>query len=387
MLLEHNSIRLELIKYKFSRNNPEFISALRSRVNQYFSDNGITKSANADMVTKTVLALTLYLAPFLLIIIGSFDNLVTLFSLWVIMGIGKAFVGTSVMHDALHGAYTKKKNINELIGFSGFLVGANPGMWKIQHNILHHTYTNIEHADEDISPRYVLRFTPHQPRKWFHRYQHLYAAFFYSISVILWVTIKDFRQLIEYSKLGLISKGADFNKTLLEIVIHRVVYFSIFLAIPIMILPNPVWLTVLMYLAMEAVTGLILTLIFQTAHVMPESTFVAQSDEKIEEDWAIHQLRTTTNYGTKNKWLSWFTGSLNFQVEHHLFPDICHVHYPELSKIVKRTAQEFGLPYHEIDSFKSALKQHFSLLKFLGQQDNLDGFPNQNHPSAKRIYA
>ena len=329
------------------------------------------RQANLEMKFKTLLALALFVIPFLFILSGV-ENLWLLWSLWLFMGLAKSFVGTSVMHDALHGSYSKKKWVNNLVGFCAYLIGANPKMWHLQHNVLHHTYTNIDDADEDISPRFVLRFTPNQPHRWFHKYQHLYASFFYLLSILTWVTVKDFLKLFEYRKNGLINSQIDFRKYFTTVCIHRLLYFVIFLGLPILLSPHNAWLIVAMYLGMEAVTGITLTLIFQTAHVMPESHFIKQEEEMIQENWAIHQLQTTTNYGNRNRFLTWVTGSLNFQIEHHLFPDICHIHYPAIAPIVKRTAREFNLPYRQVKSFRLAIRDHFLMLKKLGKEKPLE---------------
>ena len=360
-----------MIKYKFSRHNALFAQTLRERVYGYFADNQLERNGDHRMVWKSVVAYSLYLVPFSLVLFGGFTDLKVLFFLWLVMGLGKVFIGTSVMHDALHGSYSSKKWINTFFGASAWMVGANPKMWQIQHNVLHHTYTNIEHADEDISPRFVLRFTPHQERRWFHRFQHLYASFFYSLSIILWVTIKDFRKLVDYRNEGLVKKGKESKVLLTKIILHKVLYFTVFLVLPALMLPFSFGMVLLMYLTMEAATGLLLTLIFQSAHIMPEANFIEQEEEQIEEDWVIHQLMTTTNFGRTNKLLFWFTGGLNFQVEHHLFPHICHIHYPKIADIVRSTAREFGLPYHEIRSFRQALLKHFEMLQMLGSSDQV----------------
>jgi linoleoyl-CoA desaturase len=257
------------------------------------------------------------------------------------------------------------------MGFSAFMIGANPKIWQIQHNVLHHTYTNIEHADEDIvTPSYLLRFTPNQPLKWYHKYQHLYAGFFYGISTLTWITIKDFIKVFQYRGDGLIKTKKDFNKTFLTIVLQKIFYLSTFLVLPMLILPVSPWLIVAMFVTMHFVTGLLLTLIFQTAHVMPTSEFIMQEEEEIEENWWVHQLLTTTNYATSSRLFSWMIGGLNFQIEHHLFPNICHVHYPKIARIVKSTAAEFNLPYYVQKSFRSAVTQHFVLLRLLGRETN-----------------
>jgi len=361
-----------MIRYKFSKqDNKDFATTLKTRVNNYFQENEICRHANPQMVTKTTLALSIYLLPYLLIVLGGITYIPLLFLLWIIMGFGKAFIGTSVMHDALHGSYSQKKAVNYFMGISAFLIGADPTNWKIQHNVLHHTYTNIEHTDEDIAPRYVMRFTPNQPRRWFHSYQYIYAFFFYGISTLMWTTFKDFAKIIQYKKNGLVKKGSKFNRHLSMMVIRKLLYHVIFLVIPILVLPFSVWMVLLMYLTMHIVTGLFLSVVFQTAHIMPDLNFIEQEDEHIEHNWLVHQVRTTSNFAMNNKLLSWFIGGLNYQIEHHLFPNICHVHYPEISKIVRQTTAEFNLPYHYQKTFWAAIVSHVRMLKTLGRHDAL----------------
>lgn len=362
-----------MIRYKFSSQlDKEFSRTLVDRVNVYFQENKLSKNANAHMVIKTIAALSIYLVPFTIILFSGIGNVPILFALWMIMGLGKSFIGTSVMHDALHGSYSSKKYVNALMGFSAFVVGVNPAMWKIQHNVLHHTYTNIEGGDEDINPRFVMRFSPHQPRKWFHRYQFIYAGFLYSITTFLWVVIKDFDKLVTYRKEGLVKPGKEFYSHLIVIILQKLLYFTVFLGLPMLILPFSWWLILLMFLAMHAVSGFVLTTVFQLAHVVPTSEFVMQDEEEIAQNRLVHQILTTSNFAMGNKALSWFIGGLNFQIEHHLFPQICHVHYHNIALIVQKTTKEFKLPYHAQKSFFGAIRNHFSMLRTLGRQDSIN---------------
>lgn len=320
------------------------------------------------MVVKTISALTLYLLPFVASLVFEIGNLPALFSLWIAMGAGMAFMGTSVMHDSIHGSYTKKKNLRKFLAKCTWILGIDATIWKTQHNVLHHSYTNIEGADEDIQPRYVLRFSPHQPRKWFHRYQHIYALFFYTISTLIWVTFKDFNKARQYKKMGILPVDS-FPKYMLGMVSRKIFYFSIFLALPIYILPVSAGTVVLLFVAMHMTAGFLLSLIFQPAHVMEVSDFIDRQKEEnrsIEENRLVHQLRTTTNFGMTNRWLTWFSGGLNYQIEHHLYPNICHVHYGEISKIVRDTAAEHDLPYHTQPSLGRAFYLHLLMLKALG---------------------
>ncbi|MGL1885432.1 MAG: acyl-CoA desaturase [Reichenbachiella sp.] len=356
-----------MITYRFSRQqNDDFWKTLRTRVNQHFTANNIDKDANSKMVLKSVVLFTIYLSPFFLLIFGGFTNYWLLMSLWVVMGLGKAFIGTAVMHDALHGSYFKNKTLNSLMSISATLVGVDSLIWKIQHNVIHHTYTNIEDTDEDILPRIVFRFSKHQPKYWFHRFQHIYAPIFYCVPLLEWITTKDFIKAFEYKGLKLIA-SKEFIKEFAGIFFRKAIYYAIFLVLPVMVIDAPFWSTITMIIVSHAVTGIMLAMIFQTAHVVPNTDFVKPEGDELEKSWASHQLYTTSNYGMNNKVLTWFVGGLNYQVEHHLFPDVCHVHYPAISKIVKETTKEYELPYLSFPTFGAAVAGHFSLLKNMGK--------------------
>lgn len=360
-----------MILHKFSPTiNKEFSIVLRQRVNEYFKEHDLNQNANTEMFIKTVVLLSTYAAAYALAVFGGLTNLWLVFGLWLTLGVGKALIGMSVMHDNMHGSYSKKKWVNDLVGgMSTWSIGIDPAIWKIQHNVLHHTYTNIDHADEDIEPRFLFRFTPNQPRKWFHRYQHLYAPIFYSLLSLIWIIAKDYIKLFNYRSKGLVKSGPEFTKHLLMVIVRKTFYVTVFLAIPIIMMPQAAWQIVLMFISMHLVTGLILSFVFQPAHVVTTSTFTDTDEEMIEENWQVHQLKTTSNFGMNSKLLTWLIGGLNFQVEHHLFPNICHVHYPEISRIVQQTAKEFGLPYFAQRSFGAAVWNHLMMLRKLGRMD------------------
>ncbi|MFY0627049.1 MAG: acyl-CoA desaturase [Reichenbachiella sp.] len=358
-----------MIKYKFSREaDKEFAATLKKRVNNYFQSNQIERDANSSMVIKTISLLTWYLVPYFIMLFSGTTNIPLLIGLWIIMGLGKAFIGTAVMHDALHGSYFKNRTMNTLIGFTATIIGVDELIWKIQHNVLHHTYTNIEDTDEDILPRFVFRFSKHQPRMWFHKFQHIYAPIFYCVPLLEWITTKDFIKAFEYKNLKLIKPG-KFSKEFSLIVFRKLVYYAFFIALPLMVINIPIWMTIMMIIVSHSVTGIMLAMIFQTAHVVQPAEFLKEEYENIDRGWTTHQLITTCNYGMNNKVLSWFVGGLNFQVEHHLFPDVCHVHYPEISKIVQATTKEFKLPYQSFDTFGQAIASHFELLKSMGKPE------------------
>jgi len=358
-----------MVRYKFSRTrNKEFETVLRKRVNEYFKDENMSTKANRLMVLKSISAYFIYLVPFTLALTLGIESFPILLALFIIAGFGKGFVGTSVMHDSLHGSYTSNKTLANLLHVSAISVGVYAKNWKIMHNMLHHMYTNIQHVDEDISPPGVLRFSPFEDHKSFHRFQHIYVLFFYGISTIFWVISKDYMRIMKYVKDGLVKKE-DLPKHFLQMTWIKGVYFSIFLGLPLLILPVTTGEVILLFVTMHVVAGIFLGLIFGLAHVMPTSDYVEQEDLHIDENWFVHQLQTTTNFGMNDKVLSWIAGGLNYQVEHHLFPHVCHIHYPAISKIVQRTTEEYGIPYFAEKSVWTAIGSHFRMLRMLGNDE------------------
>ncbi len=353
-------------KVKFARNvNNDFFTTLRQRVSSYFEERKISRHADSRMVFKSIFMLALYLVPFV-ISITMVSNPWIFFALWVIMGIGMSGIGLSIMHDANHGAYSENKNVNLMMGYLLNIIGGCAAYWKIQHNLLHHTYTNIHGLDEDISRTKVLRFSPHSEKLKIHRYQHYYAWFLYSLMTISWAVSKEFKQLFEFRDRGLLKGKGQFNKFLLEVVISRIIYFSYMLVLPIMLVPFSGWWVVLSFIVMHLISGLILSCVFQPAHVITDTEYPLPSEDgSIENCWAIHQLQTTANFSRDSRLFSWFVGGLNYQIEHHLFPHICHVHYRDLSSIVEQTAREFNLPYHTEKTWFAALANHGRMLRKL----------------------
>jgi len=354
------------------QNKSEFYSILKSRVDQYFIENNISKYANATMVIKTIILLLAYILPFVYILLFQPSFGVSLL-LWSFMGIAVSGIGMSVMHDANHGAYSANKNVNYWLGNTLNLLGGSVFNWKLQHNILHHTYTNITFLDDDISDRLVLKFSPHTKQKSFHQFQWIYAFFFYGLLTFYWAVAKDFIQFYQFSKNGVNNKIRKENVIILaKIIAIKIFYFSLMIIFPVYFF-NMLFAQVFAgFILMHFLSGLILTTVFQLAHTVENTTHPLPNKEGIiSNDWAIHQLNTTADFAPNNKLLSWYIGGLNFQVEHHLFQKISHVHYPEISKIVKETAKEYGIPHIENKTLLSAIKSHITYLKQLGKLPNL----------------
>ncbi len=361
------SINLNL---KFASKQQDFFVTLNQRVNQYFKSNNIERTANAEMVVKTIFMFSLYLIPYIVMMSGIIESIWVMLALTIVMGFGVAGIGLSIMHDANHGAYSTKPWVNNLLGLSLNLVGGHATNWKVQHNVLHHTYTNIHDVDEDISPRGIIRMAPESKWKPIHKYQHYYAWFFYGFMTLVWVLTKDFARIIKYQREGLIKKQrTNATREWIIMLTTKLIYFSYIIVLPMLVLGLSFVQVFVAFLIMHYIAGFILAMIFQPAHVVEGTEYpMPDAEGNLENSWAIHQLHTTTDFGKKQKLFSWYVGGLNYQVEHHLFPSICHVHYREIAKIVEQTAKEFGLPYKSKETFAEAVVAHSKQLKILSEK-------------------
>lgn len=354
----------------FSRNDSaKFFRTLNKRVNDYFKDNNVKRTGNWKIWVKTIVMFALFLSPYFLILTLKMPGWAQLL-LTVVMGVGMAGVGMNVMHDGNHGAFSNKEWINRLMGSSIYILAGNVYNWKVQHNVLHHTYTNIHGHDEDLEAGRVLRFSEHSDWKWYHKFQHYYSVLLYGLLTINWAITTDWQQMSRYMKRKL-SYGKFPNPVWnwSKLVITKIIYIAIWIVVPLLLLDVAWWKILIGFFIMHYTAGLILSIVFQLAHVMGEAEMpLPEQNGTMKNTWAIHQLTTTINFSTKNKIINWFTGGLNHQVEHHIFPNISHVHYTKISKIVKETAKEFNLPYNEYQTTRKAIIAHFKYLKEMGMK-------------------
>ncbi|MEX0845871.1 MAG: acyl-CoA desaturase, partial [Balneolaceae bacterium] len=283
-----------------------------------------------------------------------------------LMGVGMAGIGFSVSHDALHGAYSSNKKINRALGFTFDLMGTNAYIWKITHNIIHHTYTNIHEHDEDLEIAEFIRLSPHAKHRPIHRIQHILAFFAYSLATIFWVFIKDYKKFLKPNIGPYNNKDHPMSEWII-LFTTKAFYYGYILVLPAVLLDVTWWQVAIGFVTLHLTAGVIFGLIFQLAHVVEETDHPLPDEENmIDEHWMIHEMVTTNNFARDNKALCWFVGGLNFQIEHHLFPKVCSIHYPAISHIVEKTAKEYGIPYNLHESFSSAMASHYRTLKKFG---------------------
>ena len=344
----------------------DFVKEVKERVAAYFQDRGISDKANAAMVLKTVLLLAFTFGCYGLLYTGWFGPWAML-GLAILMGVGWAGIGFGIGHDAIHGAYSKRGWVNRLLGWSFEILGASSYMWRLTHNGIHHTWTNVPDLDEDLVVTPVLRLTPHAERQWFHRFQTLFALPAYATATLFWVFAKDYKYFFA-RQLGPHRDKRHPPSAWTSLVLGKIVHYGWTIVLPLLFLDITWWQFGIGYLAMHLTAGLILGVIFMLAHVVEQVDYPKPApDGQLPDAWMVHQLRTTADFARRNRLLGWYVGGLNFQVEHHLFPTVCSVHYHKISPIVEEVARKHGVPFNDNPTFREALGSHFRMLHRLGQ--------------------
>ena len=342
-----------------------FTRDVKSRVDAYFAEGRSPHGTGATWI-KVAAMLSLFLGPYALIMSG----LLPVWAMWVacvVIGVGMAGVGFSVGHDALHAALSPSRRVNAFVGLSFELMGVSSTMWKTVHNVVHHTYTNVYGVDIDLEPSPLLRLSPHAPHRFWHRLQHWFALPAYSFLSVLWISLTDFVNL-GGARIARWRGHRSHGSEWVRLAITKAVYVAWAVVLPLWLLPLPWWQVLVGMLTVHAVGSVLLSVVFQLAHVVEETEQpLPAADGKLDAAWMEHELRTTANFAPRNKLLGWYVGGLNYQIEHHLFPRVCSVHYPALSKLVEATAREHGLPYRVLPSFRAAIASHLRHLKKLSR--------------------
>lgn len=353
-------------KVTFNNKKSLFYNTLKAEVDKYFSGNNIKKTGNWKLYIKSLILIPTAIAIYISLLTFTFPVIIALL-LCAVLGFVLASIGFNVMHDACHGSFSSRKWVNEVFGLSLNALGGNAFIWKFKHNIVHHTYTNIDGIDDDIAKSPIMRHCSTQ--KWVpaHRFQHIYVVLVYAISSIAWVALMDFNK---YFKQKIFNTPMQKMSTKEHILfwISKALYALFYVALPIYFVGAGKW--AIGYLFMEITLGLTLALVFQLAHVVEHVEFETAGIEPklIENEWAAFQVKTTANFAPKNKVINWYVGGLNFQVEHHLFPRISHVHYPAISPIVQQVCEKFDLPYNTYPTMSESIASHFRMMKKLGEK-------------------
>lgn len=341
-----------------------FRQALRRRVDEYFASTGRKPRDCPQMYAKSAIVLTGTVAAYALLVVVAGVWWLAI-PLAILLGLVLAAAAFNVQHDGGHGAYSDRRWINKLASLTLDLLGGSSYVWARKHNSIHHSYTNVAGHDDDINLGFLGRLSPHQKRLKFHRLQHLYMWVLYGFLPMKWHVYDDFRDVLT-GRMG----GRRFPRPkgwdLVTFAGGKAVFFSLAFGLPMLL--HPWWCVLVLYGIASFVQGVALSVVFQMAHCVEEAEFPQPRADtgRIESSWAVHQVETTVDFAPRNRFLAWFAGGLNFQIEHHLFPQICHVHYPAIAQLVQETCREFGLSYKASKTFVAGLASHYRWLRRMG---------------------
>lgn len=349
---------------KFPQASPSIHSILKAQVQQYFDSLGIQATGNRQLYIKAIILV--------LALVSIYTHLVFFTPYWywgliecAFLGIVISGVGFNVMHDGGHGSFSKYKWLNKFAAWSLDFLGGSAFMWDMKHNMIHHSFTNVEGVDDDINVGILMRMNEHQRKFKMHRFQHWYFWILYMFLYIYWIFYTDYKKYFS-GKIGNMSiKKMEFKNHFL-FWMGKLLHAAIYILIPIMFVGFLPWL--IGFLTLGLVAGFTLSIVFQLAHTVEHTHFpmACEKTNKLPDEFAIHQIKTTANFATKNRLISWLIGGLNFQIEHHLFPKISHIHYPAISRIVRGVCKDFNIPYIEYNTMGSALIAHIKFLKRMG---------------------
>jgi len=355
-----------MLKYSFDHTDGTFFKSLKKRVDQYFIDSQLDPSGSKKLYFKGMLQVGMAILLYTVLVFFTPPTWVAI-ALCLILGLNLAAIGFNVMHEGGHQSFSQRQWVNKISSYSLNVLGGNAYYWKIKHNINHHTYTNIEGMDSDIDVKPFMRLHEGQPLRGYHRFQHVYWVILYGISYLAWIFYDDFQKYCT----GKVSTNMERKKLAFKehaiFWFTKIMYIAAYMVVPILMVGWLFWLVG--FLIITFTTGLVISIVFQLAHVVESTAFhsALHQDENNKQEWAIHQINSTANFATSSKFLYWLLGGLNFQVEHHLFPRVSHIHYPAIRKFVKETCEEYNIVYHEYNTMFRAIVSHLVHLRRLGR--------------------
>lgn len=342
-----------------------FHQALKQTVDDYFETTGLPRRDVPAMYLKTAIILAWFIASYVLLVFVAPVWWLSV-PLIVSLGLSVAAIGFNIQHDGNHGAYSNRRWVNKLMAMTLDLIGGSSYVWARKHNAIHHSFTNVAGHDDDINVGLLGRLAPEQRRLKFHRIQHWYLWLLYGFLPVKWQLVDDFKDMAR-GRMGGHSFPRPKGWDLVVFIGGKLTFFSLAFGIPMLL--HPVWLVLAVYGGCSLVQGVILSVVFQMAHCVEEAEFPMPSPptfDRMDSSWAAHQVETTVDFARDNKLLSWYIGGLNFQVEHHLFPHVCHVHFAALAKRVEQVCHDFGVRYRVNRTFRSGIASHYRWLKRMG---------------------
>src|SRR3984885_3300514 len=346
-------------------NVSSFPKVLRRRLDKFFADRDISPKADRTMWVKIAAGLAVLVGSW--IVIYSFNPGSWKFvALYVLNGLAQTFLLLNIPHDSNHNAISSLSSVNKTLNYIFDLCGINSYMWRILHHRGHHSCINLHGEDDALTGRGIFRFTPHEPRTRLQRFQHIYALALYALFSLDYVFVRDF-ECFFFPSHDYLKRCKHHVREYVILLAEKAFYFTYMLILPVVVLGKSLLLVAVAFLLVHLIVGLTVSLVFQTTHTVDDTYFPSGRGEF--DNGVYHIFPTPADYATTNPIVSWLTGGLNHHIVHHLCPFVCHTHYAPLTRIVKDTAEEFGIPYRQHPTMTRAIWHHLILLKQLGNED------------------
>jgi linoleoyl-CoA desaturase len=342
-----------------------FPRVLRRRLDRFFAEQNISPKADSTMWVKIVAGLAVLAGSWFAIYAFRPDSW-TFVALYLASGLAQTFLLLNIAHDSNHNAISSVPSVNKLLNYVFDVCGISSYMWRILHHRGHHSCINLHGEDDALTGRGIFRFTPHEPRAPFHRFQHIYALFFYALFSLDYVFLRDF-ECFFFPSHEYLRRMRHPQREYATLFVGKAFYLTYMLILPIVVLGKSPVLVAGSFLLVHLIVGLTVSLVFQTTHTIDSTYF--PSDRNEFDNGVYHIFATTADYATNNPLVGWLAGGLNHHIVHHLCPYVCHTHYAPLTRIVKETAEEFGVPYRQTPTMTRAILHHLVLLRQLGNED------------------
>src|ERR1017187_7858702 len=300
-------------------NASSFPKVLRRRLENFFSDRHISPKADRSMWGKIASGLAVLAGSWIALYVFNPDSW-KFVAVYLLGGLAQTFLMLNIAHDSNHNAISPLPSVNKALNYVFDLCGINSYMWRILHHRGHHSCINLHGEDDALTGRGIFRFTPHEPRAPHHRFQHIYALFFYALFSLDYVFVRDV-ECFFFPSHEYLKRTRHPQREYLILFAGKAFYLTYMLILPVVVLGKSPLLVAAAFLLVHLIVGLTVSLVFQTTHTIDSTYF--PSDRSEFDNGVYHIFATTADYATSNPLVGWLVGGLNHHIVHHLCPFVC----------------------------------------------------------------
>ncbi len=354
--------------YTFSPDyGQRFYASLQHAVRTSFRKRGCNGLADRRFFLKALFYYSGFAGSYLLLLSPYSENLSVLFGAFLLCGLFTLGLVFNVAHDAAHQTLFRRASWNRIAYLCSFpLLGNNPYIWRTYHLRSHHVYTNIKDSDIDVVKNALLRLHPDQPLRPWHRFQHLYAPLLYLFYTLNFVLFRDLLALFNRSDRTVTVAFPLRQKVLYAL--GKLFYFGLMAGLPFLLHTHTFGWILLAFIGMHFLMSIVIILVLACNHQVDLVAHIQPQDEEaLPHSWVHLQLITNLDYNAGSRMCNFLLGGFNAHTVHHLFPSVCHVHYPKMVRILRKVAADYGLRYNET-TYGKALRSHFRFLKKMGHE-------------------